>query len=63
MHCIQRSAQHGTKQGFALIVALSLMAFILVLLVTMAILARVESESSSTVLENLRVSGEVIVPR
>ncbi|MFO8027634.1 MAG: hypothetical protein R6U56_08215, partial [Opitutales bacterium] len=44
----------GTKQGFALIVALSLMAFMLLLLLSMTLLLRVETQSSATALAKLR---------
>lgn len=44
----------STKQGFALIVALSLTAFMLVLLLSMALLLRVEAQSSATKIANLR---------
>lgn len=54
MHSNRRSSQHSTKQGFALIAALTLMAFILILIVSMTILIRVETQAGSTAQSNLQ---------
>jgi len=44
----------STKHGFVLVVALSLMAFTLVLLVSMTLLLRVEAQASSAALAKVR---------
>lgn len=50
----ENPSQQSTNQAFALVSALTLMAFILTLLVALVIMAQVENQSSSTALADLR---------
>ena len=53
MHAL-KSTDHKRKSGFALVVALSLMAFVLMLILSMSLLVQVETTNASRGLDQLR---------
>ena len=53
MHALKRT-DHKRQSGFALVVALSLMAFVLMLILSMSLLVQVETTNSSRSLDQLR---------
>jgi Tfp pilus assembly protein PilX len=53
MHAL-KSTDHKRQSGFALVVALSLMAFVLMLILSMSLLVQVETTNASRSLDQLR---------